>query len=70
MKAEETLEFKFTKPRESFSFNPTISIEGSWMIGLTILEIYNSIFIITEEINKFEHYTDTFDELSFAELKV
>ena len=32
-KAEETLEFKRTKPREIFNFNLPISIEGSWMIA-------------------------------------
>ena len=53
-KAEETLEFKRIKPRETFHFNPPISIEGSWMIGLTDLEVYNSIFNITEENSKFE----------------
>ena len=41
-KAEETLEFKMIKPRETFRFNPPISIEGSWMIGLTDLEVCNS----------------------------
>ena len=45
-KPEETLEFKFTKPRETFHFQSPISIEGSWMIGLTSLELYNSIFTI------------------------
>ena len=28
-KAEETLKFKMIKPRETFHFNPPISIEGS-----------------------------------------
>ena len=55
-KAEETLEFKMNKSRETFHFKPQISIEGSWMIGLTDLEVYNSIFNITEEKNKFELY--------------
>ena len=55
-KAEETLEFKMTKPKETFHFKPPISIEGSWMIGSTDLEVYNSIFNVTEEINKFELY--------------
>ena len=36
-KAEETSKFKLTKPRETFHFNPHILIEGSWMLGLTIL---------------------------------
>ena len=48
-KAEKTLEFKLNKPRETFHFNPPIHIKGDWMIGLTDLEAYNSIFIITEE---------------------
>ena len=55
-KAEETLEFKMTKPKETFHFEPPIPIEGSWMIGLTDLEVYNSIFNITEENNKSELY--------------
>ena len=55
-KAEETLEYKMIKSRESFHFKPPIQLEGDWMIGLTDLEIYNSIFNITEENNKFELY--------------
>ena len=55
-KAEETLEFKMTTTKEMFLFKPPISIEGSWMIGLTALEVYNSIFNITEENKKFELY--------------
>ena len=57
-KAEETLEFKLVKSRESFSFNPPIHIEGSWMIGLINLEVYNSIFNITNKNNKFELYSE------------
>ena len=55
-KAEETLEFKMTKPRETFHFKPPIQTKGDWMIGLTDLEVYNSISNITEENNKFEPY--------------
>ena len=55
-KAEETLEFKMIKPRETFHFKPLIQIKGDWMIGLTDLEVYNSIFNITEENNKFDLY--------------
>ena len=68
-KPEETLEFKMIKPRETFHFNPPIQIKEDWMIGLIDLEIYNSTFNITKENNKFELYTDTFDEFSFEELK-
>ena len=55
-KPEETLEFKMNKSRETFHFKPPIQIKGDWMLGLTDLEVYNSIFNITEENNKFELY--------------
>ena len=55
-KAEETLEFKMIKPRETFHFKPPIQVNGKWMIGLTDLEVYTSIFNITEQNNKFELY--------------
>ena len=55
-KPQETLVFKMTKPRETFHFKPPIQIKGDWMIGLTDLEVYNSIFNITEENNKLELY--------------
>ena len=68
-KAEETLEFKMIKPREIFHFKPPIQIQGDWMIGLTNLEVYNSIFNITEENNKFEIYRDMTAKFGFLELK-
>ena len=55
-KPQETLEFKKIKSRETFHFKPPIQIKGDWMIGLTDLEVYNSIFNITEENNKFQLY--------------
>ena len=45
-----------TRPKETFHFKPQFSIEGSWMIGLTDLEVYNSVFDITEQNNKFKLY--------------
>ena len=67
-KPEETLEFKMIKPREMFHFPPPIQIKGDWMIGLTSLEVYNSILNITKENNKFELYRDT-DKFAFLEIK-
>ena len=68
-KPEETLEFKMNNSKETFHFNPPIQIKGDWMIGLTDLEVYNYIFNITEENNKFEIYRDTFNKFGFLELK-
>ena len=55
-RAEETLEFKMVKSRETFHFKPPIQINGDWLIGLGNLEVYNSIFNITEQKNKFQIY--------------
>ena len=53
-KAEEILEFKMTNPRQTFHFNPAVEVREEWMIGLINLEVYNYIFNLTEENNKFE----------------
>ena len=53
-KAEETLEFKMIQSKQTFHFKPPIQIKGGCMIGLTSLEVYNSIFNITNENNNFE----------------
>ena len=55
-KPQETLEFKMIKPRQTFHSNPPIQTKGDWMVGLTDLEVYNSIFNTTEENNKFERF--------------
>ena len=68
-KAEKTLEFKMTKPREIFHVTPPMEIKEDWMLGLVDLEVYFSIFNITETNNKFELYRDTSDKFGFLELK-
>ena len=68
-KAEETLEFKMDKSRETFHFKPSIQIKENWMLGLVDLEVNNSIFNITEENNKFEIYRDTPTKFQFLDLK-
>ena len=68
-KPEETPEFKMTKPKETFHFKPPIQIKGDWMIGLTDLEVYNSIFNITLENSRFELFRDTSNKFGFLELK-
>ena len=55
-KPQETLEFKMTKPGETFHFNPPIQTKEDCVLGLVDLEVYNSIFNITEENNKYELY--------------
>ena len=69
-KAEETLEFKIIKSRESFHFKPPMSIEGYWIVGLTSREVFNSIFNMNHENNKFELCADTFDEFSFTKMSL
>ena len=68
-KTEETLGFKMITPKETFHFNPPIQVKGDWVIGIVSLEVYNSIFNITEKNNKFEIYRDTSRKFGFIELK-
>ena len=68
-KAEETLEFKLSKPKETFQFNPPIEVKEHWRIAILSSEVYNSIYNINATNNKFELYTDSFDEFLFEELE-
>ena len=47
-KAEETLESKMIKPRETFHCNSSIQINGDGLFGLTDLEVYKSVCDITK----------------------
>ena len=64
-KPQETWEFKVIKPRQIFHFDSPIQIKVDWMIGLTSWEVYNSIFNITEDNNKFELYKFPDDKIGY-----
>ena len=70
-KPQETLEIKLARPRETFSFKPSIilGLDSIWMIGLTRPEDYKLIFTKFTKNMIFKHYTDHFDEFSITELK-
>ena len=53
-KPQETLEFKMTKQKESFSFDVPLELPEKWMMGVTSLEVYNTVYNITEKNNKLE----------------
>ena len=53
-KPQETLEFKMNKQKESFSFNVPLELPEKWMMGVTSLEVYNTVYNITEKNNKFK----------------
>ena len=38
-KTEETLDFKLTKSRETFHFNPPVQVKEYWMVGLISFEV-------------------------------
>ena len=70
-KAEETFEFRLAQPKQTFAFTPStnLCLDTNWMLGLISLKIYNFIFNKSHENNKFQLYTNAFDEFSFTELK-
>ena len=51
-KPQETLEFKMNKQKESFSFDIPLELPEQWMMGVTSLEVYNTVYNITEKNNK------------------
>ena len=53
-KPQETLEFKMTKQKESFSFDVPLQLNEKWMMGVTSLEVYNTVYNITNSNNKLE----------------
>ena len=64
------MEIKVVNSRETFHFIPPIIIKGDWMLGLTSLEVYNSIFNTTGKNDKIELYTGfLYNELSFTTLQ-
>ena len=45
-----------TKTRQIFHFSPPVQVKKDWILVLVDLEVYNSIFKITEQNKKFELY--------------
>ena len=52
-KPQQTLEFRITK-KESFSFDVALEVNEKWMMGVTSLEVYNTVYNNTEENNKLQ----------------
>ena len=52
-KPQETLEFKMNKQKESFFFDIPLDLPEQWMMGVTSLEVYNTVYNITKN-NKFK----------------
>ena len=51
-KPQETLEVKMTKQKESFSFDVPLELPEQWMMEVTSLEVYTTVYNITENNNK------------------
>ena len=55
-KPKETLEFKMNKHKESFSFDIPLELPEQWMIRVTSLEVYNTVYNIIEKYNKLKMF--------------
>ena len=53
-KPQETLDIKMTKQKEYFSFDVPLNLNEKWMMGVTSLEVYNTVYNITNSNNKLE----------------
>ena len=66
-KPQETLEGKMTKQKESFSFDVPLQLNENWMMRVTSLEVYNTVYNITEKNNKLQ-LPLKFEQLNALEL--
>ena len=53
-KPQETLEIKMSKRKESFSFDVPLHLNETWMMGVTSLEVFNTVYNVTEKNNKLD----------------
>ena len=53
-KPQENLEFKMNKQKESFSFDVPLLLPEKWTMGVTSLEVYNTVYNINERNNKLQ----------------
>ena len=51
-KPHKTLEIEITKQKESVSFDVPLELNEQWIMGVTSLEVYNTISNITNSIDK------------------
>ena len=68
-RAQETLQFKLKKQRQTFSFNPPINSveEDKWLLAVSSFECTNSVFNITDDNNSFSIIIPGHYETEFAE---
>ena len=50
-KSQETLEFQVNKQNEEFTFDIPLLVEDSWLMGVTNLQVYDTIYNITKSSN-------------------
>ena len=68
-KPQETLEFKMNKQKESFSFDIPLELPEKWMMDVTSLEVYNTVYNITGNNNSFLIELDSDVMYKISEIK-
>ena len=66
-KPQETLEFRMTNQKESFSFDVPLELNEKWMMGVTSLEVYKTVYNITDKNNKLQILPE-YEQLDALEL--
>ena len=55
-KPKETLEFRRTKPKQGFNFVKPLIIPKEWVLGYSKLQLYNTVYNVTEGNNEFQQF--------------
>ena len=76
-KPRKTLEFKMTRSKQTFSFNPPINLvgKGKWLLAVSLFDCTNSVFFITDENSSFSitipgHSNSEFAEATLERLNI
>ena len=71
-KPQETLEFKMTKPKQTFHFDQDLIIPEKWLMGLVNLQVYNTVYNITDRNNKLSHYIPgyKYESVNISKLRI
>ena len=55
-KVQATLEIKMTKPKENINVDQDLNVLEKWLMGVTYLQLYNTVWNITERNIELAHY--------------
>ena len=60
------------KPKQTFHFSENLIIPEKWLMGLVNLQVYNTVYNITDRNNKLSHFIPgyKYESVDISELRI